>query len=51
MGDDDVLKYWIQPEIVFGVKTGDTPVIFEGGRGTKKKKKKKGEKIVMAKDF
>ncbi len=42
MGDDDVLKYWIQPEIVFGVQamgidlTGDTPVIFEGGRGTGK---------------
>ena len=42
MNDDDVLKYWIQPEILFGVQamgidlTGDTPVIFEGGRGTGK---------------
>ena len=42
MGDDDVLQYWIQPEILFGAQamgidlTGDTPVIFEGGRGTGK---------------
>ena len=42
MNDDDIIRYWIKPHILFsrqalGVDlTGDIPVVLEGGRGTGK---------------
>jgi len=42
MDDDEIIKYWIQPQILFerqavGVDlTGNIPVLLEGGRGTGK---------------
>jgi hypothetical protein len=42
MDDEDIIKYWIKPQILFGMQaigidlTGDTPVVLEGGRGTGK---------------
>jgi hypothetical protein len=42
MNDEDIIKYWIQPRILFGRQasgidlTGDTPIVLEGGRGTGK---------------
>ena len=42
MGGEDILRYWIQPEILFGTDAsgidflGNIPIIIEGGRGTGK---------------
>jgi hypothetical protein len=42
MNDDDIIRYWIKPHILFGRQalgidlTGDIPVVLEGGRGTGK---------------
>jgi hypothetical protein len=42
MNDDDIIRYWIEPHILFGRQalgidlTGDIPVVLEGGRGTGK---------------
>lgn len=42
MNDEDIIRYWIQPGILFGKQasgielTGDTPIVLEGGRGTGK---------------